>query len=114
MPSRQLVAKELAEMFGVLAHPDRIRIVEELRQGEKDVGNLAKILSLETPRVSQHLRLLRMHNIVVERREGRHHFYHLNNPEMAEWILQGLTFIEHRMAGVTKSNINAALKLWSK
>ena len=113
MPSRQVVAKELAEIFGILAHPDRIRMVEELRIGEKDVSSLAKILGLETPRVSQHLRLLRMHGIVIERREGRHHFYHLNNPDMAAWILQGLTFIEQRMAGATKSNIKAARRLWS-
>jgi DNA-binding transcriptional ArsR family regulator len=114
MPSRQVVAKELAEIFGVLSHPDRIRMVEELRLGEIDVTNLAKALELETPRVSQHLRLLRMHGVVTERREGRRHFYHLNNPEMATWIVQGLTFIEQRMAGVTKSNIKAARRLWSE
>jgi len=113
MPSRQVVAKELAEVFGILAHPDRIRMVEELRLGEKDVSNLAKALGLETPRVSQHLRLLRMHGVVSERREGRRHFYHLNNPDMAAWILQGLIFIEQRMAGATKSNIKAARRLWS-
>jgi len=114
MPSRQVVAKEMAKIFGILAHPDRIRMVEELRVGEKDVSTLAKILGLETPRVSQHLRLLRMHNIVIERREGRRHFYHLNNPDMAAWVLQGLTFLEQNMAGVTKSNIKAARRLWSK
>ncbi len=114
MPSRQVVAKELAEIFGVLAHPDRIRMIEELRLGEKDVSGLAKELDLETPRVSQHLRLLRMHNIVIERREGRRHFYHLTNPDMTIWIVQGLTFIEQRMAGVTKSNIKAARRLWSE
>ena len=41
MPSRQLVAKELGEVFKVLAHPDRIRLIEELRSGEKDVNTLA-------------------------------------------------------------------------
>ena len=114
MPSRQVVAKEMAEIFGVLAHPDRIRIVEELRHDEKDVTSLANALGLETPRMSQHLRLLRMHGVVVERREGRRHFYHLNNPDMAAWIVQGLTFIEQRIAGVTKSNISAARRLWSE
>ena len=113
MPSRLAVSKELAEIFGILAHPDRIRLIEELRLGEKDVSSLAKALGLESPRVSQHLRLLRMHNIVVERREGRRHFYHLTNPDMATWIVQGLTFIEQHMAGVTKSNIKAARRLWS-
>ena len=35
MPHRVLVAKELAELLGVLAHPNRIRIIEELREGER-------------------------------------------------------------------------------
>ena len=28
MPTRQLVAKELAEIFKIIAHPDRVRIIE--------------------------------------------------------------------------------------
>ena len=35
MPQRQLVSKELAEIFKIVAHPDRIRIIEEL------LGNIA-------------------------------------------------------------------------
>ena len=114
MPSRQVVAKELAEIFGVLAHPDRIRLVEELRLGEKDVSGLAQALGLEVARVSQHLRLLRVHSIVSERREGRRHLYHLNSPDLAHWIVDGLTFIEARSAAVSQSSIRAARKLWSE
>ncbi len=114
MPSRQVVARELAEIFSALAHPDRIRMIEELRTGEKDVSGLAELLELEAARVSQHLRVLRVHSIVTERRDGRRHYYHLNNPEMAAWIVQGLTFIEQRMAGVSKSNIRDARRLWSE
>lgn len=32
--------KELPELPGVLAHPNRIRIIEELRDGERDVNSL--------------------------------------------------------------------------
>ncbi len=70
MPSRILVAKEMGEIFKVLAHPDRIRLIEELRAGEKDVNTLSERLELPSPRVSQHLGLLRLHRIVAERREG--------------------------------------------
>ena len=70
MPSRILVAKELGEIFKVLAHPDRIRLIEELRAGEKDVNTLSERLELPSPRVSQHLSLLRLHRIVAERREA--------------------------------------------
>lgn len=114
MPSRQIAAKELSAIFGVLAHADRIRIVEELRKGEKDVSSLAQMLGLTISRVSQHLRLLRLHHIVEERREGRHHFYHLNHPELATWIVQGLSFVETEIVGITKTNIKSARRLWTK
>jgi DNA-binding transcriptional ArsR family regulator len=113
MPQRQLVAKELAEIFKILAHPDRIRIIEELRVDEKDVNTLVETLDLPGPRVSQHLSLMRAHRIVEERRDGRHHFYHLTQPEIANWIIEGLNFVEGRMTGVSKSAIKSARQLWS-
>lgn len=113
MPSRLVVAKELGDIFKVISHPDRIRLIEELRGAEKDVNTLAEVLNLPGPRVSQHLSLLRAHRIVEERREGRHHYYHLNQPEIANWIADGLDFIEGRMTGVSKSNIRAVRRLWA-
>ena len=113
MPTRQLVAKELAEIFKIMAHPDRVRIIEELRAGEKDVKTLVDLLELPGPRVSQHLSLLKAHRIVDERRDGRHHFYHLIQPEIADWIVEGADFIEGRMTGLSKSEINSARRLWS-
>ena len=113
MPSRQVVAKELAELFKVVAHPDRIRLIEELRSGEKDVNTLIEILELPGPRVSQHLSLLRAHRFVEERRDGRRHYYHLTQPEMAEWIIEGLDFIEGRMSGISRSVIKTARQLWA-
>ncbi len=113
MPSRQLVAKELADIFKLTAHPDRIRLIEELRLGEKDVNTLAESLSLPGSRVSQHLSLLRAHRLVEERRDGRHHYYHLVQPEIADWIIDALDFVEGRIAGVTRTSINAARRLWT-
>ena len=85
MPSREIVARELAEIFKIIAHPDRIRIIEELGTSEMDVNGLAEVLGLPSTRISQHLALMRAHRMVEERREGRHHFYHLAHPDMAEW-----------------------------
>lgn len=113
MPSRQVVAKELSEVFKILAHPDRVRIIEELGLGERDVNTLGEQLDLPGPRVSQHLSMMRAHRIVEERREGRHHFYRLIQPEIANWIVEGLDFIAGRMTGVDKSAIENARKLWS-
>ncbi|MEQ8233625.1 MAG: metalloregulator ArsR/SmtB family transcription factor [Gammaproteobacteria bacterium] len=113
MPSRALVARELAEMFKLLAHPDRIRLIEELGAGEKDVNTLAEASALASTRVSQHLSLLRAHRIVEERREGRHRYYHLQQPDMAAWIVAGLDFIEGRRHDIDKSKIRAVRRLWA-
>ena len=95
MPKKALVAKELAKLFGALSHPDRIRIIEELKHEEElDVQGLQEILSISHSRVSQHLGILRSHRLVSERREGRRHIYHLDSPGVASWILDGLQFIE--------------------
>lgn len=115
MPNRAVAAKELANIFKVLAHQDRIRIVAELRSGEKDVNTLCQLFELSPSRVSQHLSLMRAHRLIEERREGRHVFYHLVQPDIAQWIVDGLVFLEDRLqnAGISKSVIENARKLWT-
>lgn len=94
MPHRALVAKELADFMGVLAHPNRIRIIEELRDGEHDVNSLQEALGISHSGVSQHLMLLRANRLVSERREGRRVFYQLRQPEIAGWLLEAIRFLE--------------------
>ena len=114
MPDRRVAAIELAEIFRITAHPDRIRLIAELRMEEKDVMTLAECLELPSPRVSQHLSLMKAHRIVEEHRDGRHHYYRLTQPEIADWIIAGLAFVEGRLNGVDTSAISAARKLWSR
>jgi len=94
MPHRALVAQELAELLSVLSHPHRIRIIEELRDGEHDVNSLREALGISHSGVSQHLMLLRASRLVAERREGRHVYYHLRQPEIARWLLEATRFLE--------------------
>src|ERR687885_30647 len=94
MTHRLLVTRELAAFLGVLAHPHRIRIIEELRDGECDVKSLRDALGISHSGVSQHLMVLRAHRIVCERRQGRHVYYRLRQPGMASWLLEGTEFLE--------------------
>lgn len=94
MPHRILVTKELAAFFAVLAHRHRIRIIEELRDGERDVKGLQDSLGISHSGASQHLMTLRAHRIVSERREGRRVFYRLRQPDMASWLLAATRFLE--------------------
>ncbi|MCB2112165.1 MAG: metalloregulator ArsR/SmtB family transcription factor [Parvularculaceae bacterium] len=114
MPGRNLLARELSVMLKAIAHPDRIRIIEELKADELDVSALSERLGVTATRVSQHLALLKLHRLVEERREGRYHFYSLADHEFAEWILDGVPFIQRRVESdiAAQQMIEAANKLW--
>ena len=94
MPERLVVARELGQLLSVLSHPNRIRIIEELRGEERDVNWLQNTLGISQSGVSQHLGVLRAHRLVVERRAGRHVYYRLQQPGLAAWLLEGLQFLE--------------------
>src|SRR6185436_5247598 len=59
-----------AAFFKALAHPVRIRILEELVHGERSVQELQSALGLEQSVVSQQLSVLRANNVVVGRKTG--------------------------------------------
>lgn len=98
MPHKALVSKQLAEVLGALSHPHRIRIIEELRNGEHDVNSLQLALGISHSGVSQHLMVLRANRLVSERREGRHVFYHLRQPGIAGWLLNATQFLQEGTA----------------
>ena len=94
MPERNLIARELAEFLSVVAHPARVRIIEELGQGAKDVGELVELIGLPQPTVSQHLAALRGRHLVRHERAGRSVTYSLAEPWLATWLLEGLKLID--------------------
>lgn len=93
MPYRAVVSAELARLFGVLSHPLRVRIVEELRREDLPVNTLKDILGVTHAAASQQLAVLRNARLINEHREGRNVFYHLRNPELAAWIMEAVKFI---------------------
>lgn len=94
MPESSIANKQLATLLGVLSHPFRIRIVQELRHGEKDVNTLQQVVGIAHSGVSQHLSVLRANRLVVERRIGRRVVYRLVEPTLADWLLGGLRYLE--------------------
>ncbi|MFP4979176.1 ArsR/SmtB family transcription factor [Paenibacillus sp. CN-4] len=69
-----------AEFFKALAHPMRIRILELLSEGEKNVNELQAILGSEGSAVSQQLAVLRGKNVVTSVKEGTTVIYSLRDP----------------------------------
>jgi ArsR family transcriptional regulator len=66
-PGRPL-AEAKADLFKVLAHPARVRVLELLAEGEHTMGQLAQLSGLEPSHLSQHVMQLRRAGIVDSRR----------------------------------------------
>jgi len=63
---------ELPDHFLALANPTRLRILQRLGAvGEESVNDLALHLRMSQPRISWHLRMLRVGGVIRTRREGR-------------------------------------------
>jgi DNA-binding transcriptional ArsR family regulator len=63
---------ELPDHFLALANPTRLRILQRLGAvGEESVNDLAGYLHMSQPRISWHLRMLRVGGVIRTRREGR-------------------------------------------
>jgi ArsR family transcriptional regulator len=68
------------ECLKVLAHPARIKILNELVNGVKCVSDFEETLDISQPNVSQHLSLLRANGVVDYFVDGRLKCYFLKEP----------------------------------
>jgi len=78
-----------ADLLRVIAHPVRIRILEELVKGVKCVSDFEDFLEIRQPNISQHLTLLRHFGIVDYYMDGRLRCYFLVNsliPDLLELL----------------------------
>jgi len=70
-------AQQMAEVFGVLADPNRLRLFSALVNQELCVCDLAALTKMTESAVSHQLRLLKAMRLVSYRREGRNVYYSL-------------------------------------
>lgn len=76
-----------ANLFKGLAHPVRVRVLEALSGSPGvSVADLLADTGLEASHLSQHLSVLRRHNLVVADRRGSQVFYRLAYPEVADLL----------------------------
>lgn len=90
----------MTRAFAVLAEPNRRKIVEQLRPGERSVGDLVSVLGTSQPGVSRHLRILHRAGFVRVRAEGQRRFYSLRSEpfrELDAWIRDYRTLVESRL-----------------
>lgn len=108
-----LVLKRVSNLFRILSHPDRIRLIGLLLKKEMDVGSLAEASRISHSSVSQHLKLLKLNQLVEERRSGHHIFYRLKGSGMQQLIMVA---VELQTAEQTAANetivFQEMLSLW--
>jgi ArsR family transcriptional regulator, lead/cadmium/zinc/bismuth-responsive transcriptional repressor len=70
-------AQQMAEIFGVLADTNRLRLLSALASQELCVCDLAALTKMTESAVCHQLRLLKVMRLVSYRREGRNVYYSL-------------------------------------
>ena len=86
-----------ANLFRVLGHPARVRILELLRDGERSVGALQLELALDSGGTSQHLAALRRIGLVRSRREGTSVYYRVDDPRVFEMLAAAREIISRQL-----------------
>lgn len=70
-------AKQCAELLKAVADPDRLRLIQALRERSQSVSDLSALLDKDIGNVSHHLKVLRKQELVTTRREGKMIIYSL-------------------------------------
>ena len=71
-----------ADLYKALANPKRVEIVHLLRDQELSVSQIQAMLGLPQANLSQHLAILREHDVVESRRKGTTVYYRITHPNL--------------------------------
>lgn len=78
--------EEVAELFRLLGHPQRLQLVTLLLNGEKSVGDLVVATGMSQSLVSQTLTKLKIADLVSCRRDGQHSYYSLSCERLSDLL----------------------------
>ena len=103
--------------FDVLAEPTRRRILDDVRDVERSVGELVERLHVSQPGVSKHLRVLRDAGLVEVRQDAQRRLYRVRPEPLAEldaWLapyrrfwMERLDALERHLDAVARSEETA-------
>lgn len=76
----------LSNRLKLLAHPERLRILDAIRRDAECVCHLEALLEKPQPYVSQQLRLLRDAGLIEDRKQGQNVYYGLHDDDVRAWL----------------------------
>jgi len=74
----------VAQRFRVLGEPMRIKLLDQLREGDASVGELQKALGASQQNVSKHLGVLYAAGMVTRAKHGNRVSYSISDPSVFE------------------------------
>jgi len=75
-----------AEVFKALGHPDRLRILEDLADGERCVCDLVESVGSSWSTVSRHLSVLKEAGVLADEKRGLQVFYRVALPCVSSFV----------------------------
>jgi len=74
-------ASQASQLLKALANSDRLLLLCQLAQGERNVSELEVVLGIQQPTLSQQLAVLRREGLVETRRDGKQIYYRISSRE---------------------------------
>lgn len=84
----QLAAENASQFLRSLANRDRLMLLCQLTQGEACVSDLEAMTGIRQPSLSQQLGILRREGLIAPRKQGKHVFYRLADPNVQAMLTQ--------------------------
>ena len=82
-------ANKACSILKLLANEDRLMLLCQLTQGEKNVGELESATNIQQPTLSQQLTILRKDGIVTIRKDGKFNYYSIASDQVIQ-VMQTL------------------------
>lgn len=92
----------VAARFRILGEPLRIRIIQELQAGEKNVSQLVEAIGSTQPNISKHLRILQENGLVGRRQAGSVVYCFIADPTVLDLCDAVCASLQSRLAGNAK------------
>ena len=80
--------KEISQVLKALGHPDRLRLLCLLTEGERTVTQLVDSCGVSQSQISQFLARMRAEGLVTAKRVGQSVSYRIARPEVKKLIRQ--------------------------